>query len=393
MENPRRPSFETASEAFLERFLSGTSTSVIATRQMVQRLNAARNSSLVDVVLITGESGVGKNHLARVLAGHRRWLEVRFDRTNNLGLSVSLGSYTEYFQEIHLPALPDNLIESELFGYKAGAFTDAKKDHPGLLGGPGKARTDRDLKDVLLDEIGDASPGMQSKLLQVIEERQFRPLGGGPDEYYETSARIIAATNRDLASLVREGRFREDLFWRLRQFVIVVPPLREQPENIETIARQIEADLQARVPEDPSEKTPPLELSPEDMRWARSYEWPGNVRELKHSIVRWFFEEGKIALKAIVLQLRAEDQKDDSSRQASSLVAGLVRDRLNRSLRDGSEPPGSLKGLVKEFEKEIKAAAHDWYRAESRSDEDLRSLFPASAPQSVRNKLSEWRRR
>src|SRR5262245_4549391 len=182
MESMRKPSFETGSEAFLERFLSGTSASVSAMRQMVQRLNAARNASLVDVVLITGESGVGKNHLARVLAGHRRWLEVRFDRNQNPGLNVNLDAFTDYFREIHLPALPDNLIESELFGYKAGAFTDAKKDHPGLLGGPGKTRNDKDLKDVLLDEIGDASPGMQSKLLQVIEQQEFRPLGGGPDE-------------------------------------------------------------------------------------------------------------------------------------------------------------------------------------------------------------------
>jgi transcriptional regulator with PAS, ATPase and Fis domain len=392
MEDSRKPSFRTESEAFLDRFLPGTSASVIGTRQRVQRLNSARNASLVDGVLITGESGVGKNHLARVLAGHRRWLEVRFELPD-FGLNTSLDGFTDYFREIHLPALPDTLIESELFGYKAGAFTDAKKDHPGLLGGPGKTRSDRDLKDVLLDEIGDASPGMQAKLLQVIEQREFRPLGGGPDEYYETSARIIAATNRDLARLVREGRFREDLYWRLRQFVIVVPPLREQPENIEAIARQIEAELRAKVPEDPSEEKPFPDLNDEDMRWARGYEWPGNVRELKHSIVRWFFEEGKIALKEIVLQLRAEDQKDESSKRVSSLVAGLVRDRLNRSLRDGTEPPGSLNGLVKEFEKEIKAAAHDWYRAESRSDEDLRSLFPDSEPQSVRNKLSEWRRR
>jgi transcriptional regulator with GAF, ATPase, and Fis domain len=309
---------------------------------------------------------------------------VRNSKVENPGLDAGLSVFTEFFDEIHLPALPDTLIESELFGYKKGAFTDAKDDRAGLLGGFAKARREFEYKDLLLDEIGDASPALQAKLLQVVEHRRFRPVGSA--EYYDTSARLLMATNRDLGARVKEGRFREDLHWRLREFVVVVPPLREQPENIEPIARQIESTLRTKMPGTEA----PLSLAAADMEWARTYEWPGNVRELRHAIVRWFFAEGNRSLEQVVRELQAEAV--GSRADTAALIASLVRARIDAALRE-KRPPGSLDALVKEFAREVKGAVHDWYRAEEPGDDLLQLLFPDSKPNSVRNKLSTWRRR
>jgi len=389
----RAPSYETANEAFLERHLPGTSTAMVALRQLVMKLNSPRNAGLVNVILITGESGAGKNHVARVIAGHRRWLEVRQNRRESPGLEAALNSFLDRFEEIHLPALPDTLVESELFGYKQGAFTGAARDRSGLLGGPSRGR--KEPQDLLLDEIGDATPALQAKLLQVVEQRRFRPVGGGLDEYYETSARLIMATNRDLAGMARAGDFREDLLWRLREFVVVVPPLREQPDNIAPIARHIEEELRGVVPEDYDEQTRQWRemepLSGEDLDWARSYEWPGNVRELRQAIRRWYFDNGEELLRTTISTMRA--QESSVQRQSSPTIAALVRKRLDDGLKGDAAPPGSLDGLKKEFARDIEAGVNEWYGAEDRSDEDLRALFPKNQPTSVRNKLSNWRRR
>jgi DNA-binding NtrC family response regulator len=389
----RAPSYETSNEAFLERHLPGRSPAIIALRQMVTKLNAPRNAGLVNVVLITGESGAGKNHVARVIAGHRRWLEVRQNRRESPGIDAGLDAFLDRFEEIHLPALPETLIESELFGVKRGAFTGANQTRPGVLGGPGRSGGDQEPKDLLLDEIGDATKGLQAKLLQVVAERRFRPVGGGWEDYYDTSARLLLATNRDLAGMVRGGEFREDLLWRLHEFIVVVPALREQPDNIEPIARSIEDEVRSELPVDYDERTrqlhSPKSLSDGDLNWARSYSWPGNIRQLRQAIRRWYFEYGEHSLEQTVAAMRL--QEPSPARRGSASIAELVRTRLDDASTGRTVAPGSLNGLLKEFTREIKTAINDWYRAQDLADDDLRMVFPKMQPTSVRNKLSNWR--
>src|SRR5207249_4354971 len=136
----------TGGDPFLARHLPGTSVSVARLRELVSQLNSTRGLELARVLLIQGEIGAGKSHLARVIAAHRKWIELRAG--SDPSLDAALDAFTEHYGEIAIPNLPDALIESELFGYKRGAFTGALRDRPGLLGGPGAGRG---YNDVLLD--------------------------------------------------------------------------------------------------------------------------------------------------------------------------------------------------------------------------------------------------
>ena len=239
------------------------------------------------------------------------------------------------------------------------------------------------MKDVLLDEIGDTSQALQTKLLQVLDQRKFRPVGSRDD--FETSARLIMATNRNLRGLVNEGKFREDLFWRMNGFVVTVPPLREQPENIEPIARNIEQEISERLPGTEDRLT----LGADDIQWAKSYHWPGNVRELRYAIFRWFVEEGRVPLRQLVDLPQGCVLPDSGS---ASLIAGLVQGRLQTALSQ-KQSVGGLMELVKEFEREVKHAANAWYRETNPTDDVLQRLFPGKKPVSLRNKLNTWRKR
>ncbi len=211
-----------------------------------------RVASTPSSVLITGESGTGKELVARAL--HRR--SKRKD---------------EPFVAVNCAALPDSLLESELFGHKKGAFTDARDDKDGLFvqanGGT-----------LLLDEVGDLPLSLQPKLLRVLEERQIRPVGG--EETVEVDVRILAATHRDLEEQVENGSLREDLYFRLNVIELALPPLRERGRDILALAQHfIEdfADLSEHVIEG---------LSAEAARALMQYDWPGNVRELRNYIER-----------------------------------------------------------------------------------------------------------
>jgi len=199
-------------------------------------------------VLLRGESGTGKSALARAihLVSPRR---------------------AAPFVKIHCGALPETLLESELFGHEKGAFTGAVRRKDGLC-------TTADGGTLFLDEIGDISPAIQLKLLQVLEEKTFLPVGG--IEPVRVDIRLIAATNRPLEEAIAEGRFREDLFYRINVFPIVVPPLRERPEDIPPL---VERFLNLRGLE--------LESLPRDFREAvRRMPLPGNVRELENLLER-----------------------------------------------------------------------------------------------------------
>jgi transcriptional regulator with PAS, ATPase and Fis domain len=203
-------------------------------------------------VLLQGETGVGKELLAR--------------EVHDLG-STADGP----FVEVNCSAFPENLLESELFGYEKGAFTDAKKPKRGLMemanGGT-----------LFLDEIGEMSLGLQSKLLRALEGKRFRRLGGTTDIHVDT--RIVAATNRDLRSLVEQQKFREDLYYRLDVIRIMIPPLRERPEDVPPLVEYFVGNFNRELSKTVKGATD------EAMGLLMAYRWPGNVRELKNVLER-----------------------------------------------------------------------------------------------------------
>jgi PAS domain S-box-containing protein len=205
-------------------------------------------------VVIEGESGTGKELVARAihnLSPHR----------------------DEPFIAINCSALPENLLESELFGYVQGAFTDAKKDKPGRFALAGSGT-------ILLDEISELSPAMQVKLLRVLQEREYEPLGGTKSEQFK--ARIIACTNRDLASEVKKKRFRKDLYFRLNVVRIALPPLKNRMEDIPLLAQHFIDRfnvLQGRRLKKCSERV---------LATFMRYPFPGNIRELENAIEHAF---------------------------------------------------------------------------------------------------------
>ncbi len=205
-------------------------------------------------VLIEGPSGTGKELFARA--------------THNLSPRQK-----KPFIAVNCAALPDTLLESELFGHKAGAFTDARRDKPGrfALANGGT---------LFLDEIGDISPAMQIRLLRVLQERMIEPLGSV--EPLKVDVRIVAATNRDLSQLVQEGRFREDLYYRIRVISLSLPSLNQRREDIPLLVDHLVAKLN-RIQGKEIEG-----VSDEVMAQLMEYEYPGNVRELENIIEQAF---------------------------------------------------------------------------------------------------------
>ncbi len=201
-------------------------------------------------VLITGESGTGKELIARAL----HYNSLRWNKP---------------FVVENCAALPDELLESELFGHRRGAFTGAVEDHVGLF-----QRADGGT--VFLDEIGEVSPSFQAKLLRVLQEGEIRPVGGRQTR--KIDVRVIAATNRDLEVEVRAGRFREDLYYRLATVSIHMPPLRERPMDIPVIASALLDKAQKQLGKAAQG------LSREAIECLKRHSWPGNVRELQNEI-------------------------------------------------------------------------------------------------------------
>ncbi|MEO6953855.1 MAG: sigma-54 dependent transcriptional regulator [Polyangia bacterium] len=203
-------------------------------------------------VLVTGESGTGKELVARALHDAS-------PRKDGPFVAVNCG------------AIPEPLLESELFGHKKGAFTDASRDKHGLFmeasGGT-----------LFLDEIGEMPIGPQVRLLRVLQEQQVRPVGSNEDETVDV--RVIAATTRDLAADVKEGRFREDLFYRLNVIHLVIPPLRDRREDLPRLVEHFLARTNGKL------GTKIRSVAPEAMKLLSAYPWPGNIRELENTIER-----------------------------------------------------------------------------------------------------------
>ena len=228
--------------------LIGSSRHMVNVLAMVQKI--ARSDA--STVLIQGESGTGKELIAKAI----HYESARADKP---------------FMAINCAAVPETLLESELMGHEKGAFTDAKAQKKGLF----------ELADggtLFLDEIGDMEPGMQAKLLRVLEERAFRRVGGTKD--IQVDVRIISATNKDLLKAMEERTFRNDLYYRIQVIPVFLPPLRERREDIPTLANHFIAHFNREFGKQVKG------ISPMAEKFLSEYHWPGNIRELKNVIER-----------------------------------------------------------------------------------------------------------
>jgi two-component system response regulator AtoC len=259
---------------------------ILAKSQKMQDIfkTIAKIADYKTTVLVTGESGVGKELIARAI--HRR--------SNRRGGA---------FVAINCGAIPENLLESELFGHKKGAFTDAVQDRRGLF-------EEASGGSLFLDEIGELPLGLQVKLLRVLEDEKIRRLGETRD--IQVDVRIIAATHRDLLAETKAGRFREDLFYRLNVLPIHCPPLRERREDVPLLIDHFLSRNNARL------GTDIRGIDTEARRLLYEYAWPGNVRELENTIERAMVLSESDQLVAVDLPERIREARDPVQLQLSS---------------------------------------------------------------------------
>jgi DNA-binding NtrC family response regulator len=253
-------------------------------------------------LLLQGESGTGKEMLARFVHDH----SLRAGRP---------------FAAINCAAIPPDLLESELFGHEKGAFTSAHAAAAGRFEAAGSGT-------IFLDEIGDMGAQLQTKLLRALEERTFEPVGSSRS--IPLAARIIASTNADLPALIREKKFRLDLYYRLKGIAVTIPPLRERREDIEPLLTVFLEVYRQRY------NKPGAEISREAIRFLRSYPWPGNVRELKNAV------ESAVLLSELTRPLMPQDFLLERTGEPSlpelwkqerdSIIHALMRNGYNRSV-------------------------------------------------------------
>ncbi|ACL03952.1 PAS modulated sigma54 specific transcriptional regulator, Fis family [Desulfatibacillum aliphaticivorans] len=260
---------------------------------------AASDSTL----LIQGETGTGKEMLAHAV--------------HNLGPRKDAP-----FIAVNCGALPDTLLESELFGYKAGAFTGAEKDKPGRFA----LAEDGTL---FLDEIGDISPALQVRLLRVLQEKTYEPLGG--TQSLKTNARILAATNQDLASLVKKGKFRQDLYYRINVVAVELPPLRERKADIPLLVDRFVAKFNRM------QNKYLIGITPEVLSAFMAHDFPGNIRELENLIEHAFVlcQEGAIEIQHLPEHFRSSAMEHhgdaDLSGTLRAVEAQAIQDALKRN--------------------------------------------------------------
>jgi len=257
---------------------------------LIRRLS----SSSVNV-LITGESGTGKELVARAL-------------------HFNSPRAKKPFVPVNCAAIPDTLLESELFGYKRGAFTDARTDRQGQF-------LEADGGTIFLDEIGDLPPALQAKLLRVLQEKEVRPLGAARAE--KVDVRVLSATNRDLTQRMAEGSFREDLFYRLNVVEVVLPPLRDRAEDVLPLAEHFLVEVAQRTGKRITAFTQAA------LKILLAYPWPGNVRELENVIERAvaLAEGEQIGPDDLPSQVR---ERRSSDVLAGALARGLTLAELER---------------------------------------------------------------
>ncbi len=248
-------------------------------------------------VLVIGESGTGKGVLAQSI--HQK--SARRDQP---------------FVSVNCSAIPEQLMESEFFGHTKGAFTGADRARKGLF-------LEADRGTLFLDEIGELPMPMQTKLLHVIEDKQVRAVGS--EQPRQVDVRIVAATNRDLPTTIAQGRFREDLFFRLGMFQIAIPPLRERAPDIKALVRFLLASSRN------GSGSPPMDIDPEAEAYLLAYAWPGNVRELDNVINRACIlaENDCITVADLPAALVAAVEPKQRSTD-DSISAGSLREQMQR---------------------------------------------------------------
>jgi transcriptional regulator with GAF, ATPase, and Fis domain len=366
-------------DSFLKRFLPGDSRHLKNLRATIYRVNIAhKNSRMVPSILLLGDRGTGKGYTAHTIAAHTWWLRTskgsdvmpRQDDIYEIAANSKMRKQT-------LTAIPEPLAEATLFGSIKGAYTGSLQTRKGLF--------DCDeMVDVFIDEIGDATPNIQAKLLEVLETRTFRPLGLGfdvPDR--RTEARAIFATNKNLADMVAKGEFREDLLDRLTWMPISLPRLCEQAEEIGTIITRISEQITAKY------DLPPMAVNETDIEWSASYNWPGNHRELQQVIWTWRLHEGAISFREIV-----EGRKLPSLGNKQGFrerITSAVDDWLS-ALQQGTTPSFASHG---DFGEELKnlgyQALYEFNRRKKLNTEDLQRMFTRQDPTNVRKQISATR--
>ncbi len=276
--------------------LIGKSPSMQKIYDLIERISDSSSN-----VLITGESGTGKELVAKA---------IHYNGVRKEGPFVA----------INCAAIPETLLESELFGYKKGAFTDAKSDKKGLIFEANEGT-------LFLDEITEMPLTLQAKLLRVIEEREVRPLGD--TNSYPIDVRIISTSNRDIASLIQQGRFREDLYYRLKVIDIEMPPLRERKEDIPILVQHFIHKFSKEL------KKAVSSVSEDALKILLNYFWPGNVRELENIIQR-----------AITLSQHEVILPDD-------LPASIIQKTDEKLFEKAMEEKFTLDQLEKEYIKRV----------------------------------------
>jgi two-component system response regulator PilR (NtrC family) len=297
----------------------GRSESMLAVFKMIETI--ARTTS---TVLITGESGTGKDLVARAV----HYNSLRRDQP---------------FVALNCGAIPETLLESELFGHMRGAFTGADANKKGLV-------EVAEHGTIFLDEIGETNASMQVKLLRVLQDRRFRRLGG--TEEVQADIRVIAATNQDLHSLVAEGRFREDLFYRINVILIHLPPLRDRQEDIPLLAEHFLTKYATLM------EKPVRSISHDAQALLASYAWPGNVRELENAIERAVaLEQTPVVLpESLPAHVRGVAANGSPLREA---VVGDAPTSAETELQAGLMP-GGLPALGDGFD--LEARGEEFYR-------------------------------
>ena len=288
--------------------------------KMKQLIEYAKRSAKNDsTIFIRGESGTGKELFARAI------------------YSASSRSQ-EPFIAVNCAALPDSLLESELFGYEEGSFTGAKK------GGKQGLFEIADKGTIFLDEIGEMSAHLQAKLLRTLEQNQIRKVGG--DQVINIDVRIIAATNRKIEEMIRENKFREDLYYRLNVIPVIIPPLRERKEDLFALSNYFIWKITNKM------RIPNKYLSAEAKKKIISYDWPGNVRELKNVLERAinFVSSEKIEAEDIIFDRLRLQNNNIMSNQDNNIN---TNERLLEGDHLAIKEITSIKEMVSELEKMV----------------------------------------
>ena len=290
----------------------GKSKSVDSLRKLIERVAPTKSS-----ILIIGESGTGKELVAREL----------HDQSTLKG---------KPFVPVNCGAIPENLIESELFGHKKGSFTGAVADKPGLFevanGGT-----------LFLDEIGELPLPMQVKLLRALQERVIRRVGGNDD--IKLDVRIVAATNRNLEAAVKKGTFREDLYYRLNVIMLETPALRDRKGDVAILANHFLDKFNKKFGKELQG------IEPEALKQLESHKWPGNVRELENALERAVALESSERITSAALEGALRSDPLAGGVEGAAKAVGVIE------LPDLTKGPISLDGFLKRVERELVARA------------------------------------